>query len=148
MGTTAPVRSSESSACHADPEPGAEPHCFSSHRTLSRNAPQSAAASVPGKSRSGYTRTADPPLGAAADKAAGCLGGAEAEEEDDEAEDEDGGHGLASPFFAAAGCGLCRTGGDRRRSSRRSAREDGIGQRRSEGLWGFSPQRQGPFRNL
>ena len=104
MGTTAPVRSSESSARHADPEPDAEePHCLSSHRTLSRNAPPSAAASRPGKSRSGYTRTADPPQGAAAaNEAAGCLAGADAEEEDEEVEDEDGRHGLASSFFAAA----------------------------------------------
>jgi hypothetical protein len=103
MGTTAPVRSSESSARHADPEEE-PPHCLSSHRTLSRNAPPSAAASRPGKSRSGYTRTADPPPGAAADdEAAGCLAGAGAEEEDEEVEDEDGRHGLASSsFFAAA----------------------------------------------
>jgi hypothetical protein len=96
MGTTAPVRSSESSARHADLEEE-PPHCLSSHRTLSRNAPPSAAASRPGKSRSGYTRTADPPPGAAADQGAG------AEEEDEEVEDEDGRHKLASSsFFAAA----------------------------------------------
>lgn len=54
------------------------------------------------------------------------MAGAEAEEEDEEVEDEDRGHGLASSFAAAAACGLDRGGGDRRRSSRRSARVDGI----------------------
>lgn len=143
MGTKAPVRSSESSARQADPEPGAQLHCFRSHRTLSRNAPPSAAASPPGKSRSGYTRVPDPPLGPAADKAAECLKSAEAEEEDDEVEDEDGSHGLASSsssFAAAAACELCRGGGDRRGSNRRSARVDGIAQSgrlllRALGFW-------------
>lgn len=120
-GTKAPVRSSDSSARHADTEPGTHLHCFRSHRTLSLNAPPSAAASPPGKSRNGYTRVPDPPLGPAAEKAAERLTSAEAEEEDDEVEDEDGSHGLAASFASAAACGLCRGGGDRR-----SARLDGI----------------------
>ena len=141
MGTKVPVRSSESSARHADPEPGAQLHCFRSHRTLSRNAPPSAAASPPGKSRSGYTRVPDPPLGPAADKAAECLKSAEAEEEDDEVEDEGGSHGLASSSFAAASaCEFCRGGGDGRGSNCRSARVDGIAQSgrlllRALGFW-------------
>lgn len=150
MGTRAPVRSSESSARHADPEPEAEPHCLRSQRTLSRNAPPSAVASLPGKSRSGYTRAPDPPAGAAADRAAECLAGAEAEEQDDEAEDEEGGHGLASTFIAATGaCGLGRVGGERRRSSRRSARVDGIAlsgrSSPARGRWGFRSAAAGAF---
>jgi hypothetical protein len=70
------------------------------------------------------------------------LKSAEAEEEDDEVEDEDGSHGLASSssFAAAAACELCRGGGDRRGSDRRSARVDGIAQSgrlllRALGFW-------------
>jgi hypothetical protein len=151
MGKTAPVRSSESSARHADPEPepgAAGTHCFSSHRTLSLNAPPNTTASVPGKSRSGYTRSPDPALAIAAGTAEECLAGAEAEEEEQEVEDEDSDHGIfSSSFTAAAGCGIVRGPlCDGLVSSRRSARADGIAPRprfRSSlpldvGFWGFA----------
>lgn len=123
MGTTAPVRSSERNARHAGPgeeeeeeaasSAAAGPHCFSSHRTLSRNAPRSAAAPLPGKSRSGYTR----PTGAEA----GLLAGAEADDEEEEAEEEEEEASSCGGFSDGGG-----GGGGREAASRLSARMDGI----------------------
>jgi hypothetical protein len=99
---------------------------------LSRNAP---AASLPGKSRSGY----------AGDGATG-FAGAEAENGgDEEGKEEERCGGLSSSFFTAAGAGAVGRGGGgggRESASRLSARMDGIALRWSlslpRGVLGFA----------
>lgn len=126
----------------------APPHCLSSHRTLSRNAPPSPAASLPGSPAAG--RRARPPRGRGRGRGRRRRRGG------------GGGRRRTRPLrlrrrrLAGGGGGGGGGGGVGHEASRSSARMDGIALGSPwrgvawprGGVLGFGPRRQGRFRNF